>query len=272
MLTSVVITNPQGVTLTLPLGDTSGGYEVRDIQGLDPVAATVVSSVFANLDGEQEQSSHRGKRNIIFTLGYSSPAILELRKNLYKFFLPKSRIRMRFYAEDLDMFYLEIYGTVETCTSPLFAKEPEATISVVCVDPDFYDPEPIAWHDSTTPYDTQSLLTYDGDVETGFKMIMNVDRTLPGISIHHRTTSSGEKNYLIFNNPLVAGDVLTISTIPGKKSITRTRGGTTTSILYGLDPASVWTTLYPGSNYIKISSGGAPIAYTIEYTNRYGGL
>lgn len=272
MLTSVEITNDQGVTLSLPLQDTSAGYEIRDIQGLDPVDATIVSSVFANIDGELEQSSHRGKRNIVFKLGYTLPNVRDLRKKLYGFFSPKSKIRLRFYAEEFDMFFVEIRGTVETCNSPLFAKDPEATISIICVDPDFYDPEPLAWNGLTTPYDTQGLLTYDGDVETGFKLIMNVDRTLPAITIHHRTSPTGEMNDLVFTYPLVAGDVLTISTVSGNKYITRTRGGVTTSILYGFDVSSVWTKLYPGANYIRVSSGGTPIPYTIEYTTKYGGL
>lgn len=276
MFTAVEITNPQGSSLMLPLMDTSGGYEIRDIQGLDPVKAEIVTSSFANQDNEQEQSSRRGKRNLIFKLGYSLPDVRALRKQLYSFFMPKTKIRMRFYAEELDMFFVEIYGTVESFESPLFAKEPEATISVLCVESDFVDPEPIAWNGMTTPNDIQALLTYDGDIDTGFKMIMNVDRALPAITIHHRTTATGVKNYLIFTTGtgnLVAGDILTISTVTGDKGIWRTRSGVTTSLLSGYDnTASVWTHLFPGTNYIKLGSGGAPIPYTIEYTNKYGGL
>lgn len=276
MFTAVEIENAQGNTLALPLMDTSGGYEIRDIQGLDPVNAEITTYSFADQDGEQEQSSRRGKRNIIVKLGYSDKtAIRALRKQLYSFFMPKSKVRLRFYAEELDMFFVEIYGTVESCLSPLFAKDPDVTISILCVDPDFVDPEPLAWNGLTTPYDTQGLLTYEGDIDTGIKMMMNVDRALPAISIHHRTTPAGVKNSLIFavdTGTLVAGDILTISTVEGSKGIYRTRSGTETSLLYGHDPDSIWTKLYPGPNYIRLSSGGAPIPYTIEYTNKYGGL
>lgn len=274
MFTGVEIMNAQGNTLMLPLMDTSGGYEIKDIQGLEPVNAEITFSSFANQDGEQEQSSRRGKRNIVMKLGYSiKPEIRALRKQLYSFFMPKSRVRLRFYAEELDMFFVEIYGTVESCISPLFAKDPEATISILCADSDFVDPEPIAWNEQTSPYDTQTLLTYEGDIDTGFKMLMNVDRALPAITIHHRTTPTGVKNFLIFavsTGTLVAGDLLTISTVEGDKGIWRTRSGTTTSLLYG--HSDTWTKLYPGANYIKLSSGGAPIPYTIEYTTKYGGL
>lgn len=275
MLTSVEITNAQGATLTLSLEDTSNGFEIRDIQGIDPVDAEIVTSTFATQDGEEEQTSRRGKRNIIFKLGYTTPAVRALRKQLYGFFMPKGKVHMKFYMDDVDMFFVEIDGTVETCNSPIFAKDPEATISIICVDPDFTDPEPVAWNGATTSVDTQALITYDGDVETGFKMIMNVDRALPAITFHHRTTPTGVKNFLIFavgTGTLVAGDILTISTVSGDKYIKRTRSGVTTSLMYGNDPTSVWTNLFPGANYFKINSGGAPIAYTIEYTNKYGGL
>lgn len=272
MFEKIVFINEKGGTLELPLGDTSSGYEVRPIDGLDPVDAEIVSSAFGSMDGEEEQSSRRGKRNIVFKLGYATPDVRTLRRQLYNFLRPKAKVTMRFYMSDMDMFYVTIDGTVESVKSPLFVKDPEATISVICVDPDFYDPEPVAVHGYTTPYATQTSVPYDGDVETGFVMTMNVDRTLPGITIHHRTVVDGPQDDLIFADPLVAGDVLTISTIAGDKRITRTRSGTTVSILYGLDTSSVWTMLYPGDNFIRISSGGAPIAYTIEYTNKYGGL
>lgn len=273
MLTAVEITNAQDVTLSLPLDDVSGGYEVRDIDGLDPVDAEISSSSFANMDGEEEGSSRRGKRHITFKLGYALANIRDLRKNLYKFFIPKSTITMRFYLEEVDMFYVEITGTVESFKSPIFAKDPEATIVVQCFDPEFSDPEPTPWSGATTTFDTQALLTYDGDVETGFKLSIAVDRAVTALTIHHRTTATGAKNFLIFNTTgLAAGDTLLISTIPGDKYIRRVRAGVTSSLLYGLDSAAIWTMLYPGTNYIKVSVGGSPLPYTIEYTNLYGGL
>lgn len=274
MLTQVEITNSQGLTLILPIEDTSAGYLIKDIQGLDPVTAEIVSSPFANLDGEQEQSSRRGKRNIIFKLGYTTQAIRELRRKLYGFFMPKSKIRLRFYMEELDMFFVEINGTVESCLSPLFVKDPEATISILCVNPDFYEVDEVSWHFNSTSGGTYSQVVYEGDVDTGYTLTMDVDRTLTNITLWYRTDLNGDVNSMVLNFPtaLAAGDTLTISTVSGSKGIYRTRSGSKTSILYSLDPASGWASLFQGINYVRMSSGGAPIPYTIAYTNKYGGL
>jgi hypothetical protein len=86
----VEVTNTQGQTLVLPLEAYNDGYLLSEIEGLDPVKATLVSSSFANLDGEQQQSARREARNIVLHLdllmGYGIP-ISALRRNLYIFFM-----------------------------------------------------------------------------------------------------------------------------------------------------------------------------------------
>ena len=273
MLNMVDVTNEANATLSLPLEDIGNGYRIKSIDGLDPTKATIVTSSLANMDGDKYQSSRREKRNIVIKLGFdTSMNVRNLRNGLYPFFMTKTNVRLRFYSDEDDMFFVEIYGRVESFESPLFARDPEATISIVCANPDFYEPEPVAWHGDTTPFSTQMLVTYLGSIETGIRMTMNVDRALPAITLHHRTTVDGVQNDLVFNKALIAGDVLNISTVPGDKGATLTRAGVESSVLYGITPASDWTTLFPGNNYIRISSGGAPIPYTIEYTNKYGGL
>lgn len=273
MLTKVDVLVPQGQTVLLSLQNPANGYVVKDIDGLDPVKAVIVSSHFASMDGEEYQSSRREKRNIIIKLDlkpeYTSGTVRDLRNRLYGIFMPKTTVRLRFYEEDET--FVDIYGMVESFDCPLFIKDPEATISLLCFDSDFYTPDPIIVNGNTTPYDTEILIDYEGTVETGIQLHMNVNRTLPAITIHHRLTGGSVRD-LAFVAPLIAGDVLDISTVSGDKGATLLRGGISSSVLYGVSPVAIWTNLFPGSNYIRVSSGGAPIAYTIEYTNKYGGL
>lgn len=273
MFTMLEVVNESNATLSLPLEDIGNGYRIKSIDGLDPVKATIVTTSFANMDGDTYQSSRREKRNIVVKLGFDTAMdVRTLRNNLYPFFMTKTNVLLRFYSDEADMFFVQIYGRVESFESPIFAKDPEATISIVCANPDFYEPEPVAWHGDTTSGSTRMPITYLGSIESGIRMSMNVNRTLSSLVMHHSTTASGVENDLTFTAPLVAGDVLDISTVPGDKGATLTRSGVTSSILYGVDPASVWTTLFPGQNYIRISAGGSAISYTIEYTNKYGGL
>lgn len=275
MLNKVEVLTEQGVLLTLPLQDISQGYSVQDIEGLDPVKATLVSSAFAQMDGEQYQASRREKRNIVLTLGYEPDyavgTVMDLRKKLYSFFMPKQRVLLRFFQTGEPV--LQIYGRVESLVSPKFAKEPTAVISLICFDPDFYNPSPIIIPGNTTSSSIEQTHVYPGSVESGIIFRLLVNRDITEFTIYHRPPDDSLRQ-LDFSvaTPLVAGDILTISTIPGNKYATLTRGGVDTSLLFGISPQSNWISLFSGTNKYRIYAEGTGIPYQIEYTTKYGGL
>jgi len=273
MLSTVEVYTARGVMLPLSLNNPAGGYLVRSIDGLDPVKANLVSSSFARLDGEQYQSSRREKRNIVIKLGiepdYGVSSVRELRNELYSFFMPKSRVKMRFVvdgAPDMD-----IFGMVETFDSPLFTGDPVATISLLSFDPDFFDPTTIVVSGTTQGTTTANVFDYDGTVDSGIIFTLEVDRSIGDFQIQN--TPSGEiVRTLDFAASLEAGDVIEISTVPGDKYAMLTRGGNIDSILYAVSPYSDWPKLQPGENDIRVKTAGASIPYSFEYTNKYGGL
>src|SRR6187431_68125 len=228
MLEKVEVRTERGLLLTLPMQDISEGYSIQDIDGLDPVKVTVVSSAFAQMDGELYQGSRREKRNMVITLGlepdYIVGTVQELRKRLYTFFMPKSKLQFRFFHTDEPIF--EIWGTVESMDSPKFIQEPMAVISVLCFDPDFYNPTPLVLAGNTTSSTTEISHDYDGTVETGIKFTLNVNRTLPEFTIYHRPPDNSLRS-LEFSvaTSLVSGDKVTISTAPGNKYAILTRSG-----------------------------------------------
>jgi hypothetical protein len=275
VLEKVEVLTEQGVLLTLPLEDISEGYSIQDIDGLDPVKATIVSSAFAQIDGEQYQSSRREKRNIILTLGYepdySVGTVQDLRKKLYNFFMPKQRVLLRFFQTGEPV--VQIYGRVESLDSSKFQKEPRAVISILCFDPDFYDPTPIVFGGNTTSSTVETTHVYPGSVETGIIFRLLVDRALTEFTIYHRPADDTLRslNFSLAGG-LVSGDVVSISTIPGNKFVTLTRGGVSSSVLYGISPQSNWINFFQGTNKLRIYAEGAGIPYQIEYTTKYGGL
>ena len=276
MLEKVEVLTEQGVLLTLPLQDISQGYSVQDIDGLDPVKATIVSSTFGQMDGEQYQSSRREKRNIIITLGYEpdyvSGTMQDLRKKLYSFFMPKSKVLLRFSQTGEPV--VQIYGRVESFDSAKFSREPTAVISIICFDPDFYDPDPVVIAGNTTASTVETTLVYPGSVDSGILFKLFVNRNdLTEFTIYHRPPDDSLRS-LEFTTatPLQSGDVMSISTIPGNKFVTLTRGGVDTSFLFGVSPQSYWISLFSGSNKIRIYAEGAGIPYQIEYTTKFGGL
>jgi hypothetical protein len=270
----IEVRTAQGDLLSLPLQDPSGGYIIEEIDGLDPVKATIVSSSFAQLDGQQYHSSRREYRNIRIKISlepdYTSTSVWDLRKRLYDFFMPKREINLRFYTSDNSL-TVNIQGRVESCESLLFTQDPRVDISVLCFDPDFVDLEAIDISGFTTTENDEVLIDYAGTVESGIIFVLNANRTLTEFTLYHRPPD-GTLRTLYFAGPLVAGDVLTISTVSGNKGATLKRGGTITSVLYYISPQSNWIQMDQGQNSIRVYTEGAEIPYTITYMPRYGGL
>jgi hypothetical protein len=273
MLVQVEARTNQGTSLTLPLEDISNGFAVEDIGGLDPVKATIVSSAFAQIPGAQFQSSSRDTRNVTLKIGlepdYAVESVQDLRDNLYDFFMPEEPVDL--YFHDSSGRVVTASGRVESCVSPLFVKDPEVNISVICFDPDFIELDPINISGSTVSDTTETLVTYAGTSQTGIVLTLNVNRSMSGLTIYNRIPGNTLQT-LDFASPLVSGDVLTISTVPGDKRATLVRAGTTSSLLYGVSPQANWTFFKKGENYIRVHASGAAVPFDISYYNRYGGL
>jgi len=272
MLTLLEVRSQAG-TLGLPMEDSTLGYDVQNIDGLDPVKATLVSSSFAQQDGAQYQSARRETRNIVLKLGlypdYALDTVSSLRKRLYPFFMPKRPINMRFFME--DGLTVDISGVVESCDASKFTQEPGVDVSIICFDPDFLEPAPVVITGASTSGTSALVLDYAGTVETGVLFKLNVNRTMSEFTIYHQLPD-GSIRTTDFQAPVINGDVVTINTVPGSKVATLTRGGSDSSILYGISPQSNWLQLEPGANGIRVYAVGASVPYTMTYTRRYGGL
>ena len=164
MLNLVEVRNQTGSLLALGLEDISQGVYIKEIDGLDPVKAVLVSSSFANMDGEQYQSARREKRNIVIKLAldpdYAGATVRQLRRRLYNFFMPKTAVKLRFWAEGEPT--VDIQGRVESFDSPQFTKEPSATISILCFEPDFYDPNPNVIFENSVSTTATRRIEYSG--------------------------------------------------------------------------------------------------------------
>lgn len=265
--------SPQGTLLNLPLDDSPSGYLLDEIEGLDPVKATIASMGFAQQDGSSFQSARREERNIRLKItlepDWGVETVADLRKHLYTFFMPKSQSELRFYSDDAETVWIK--GRVESFETALFSPDPAVIISILCFDPDFYEPVPVGLTGNTTDTAVETAVDYAGTVETGLVFTLNVDRALSEFSIY-LTDSSGFQRQLDFEGSLLADDVLKISTVPGDKYVRLTRSGTETSFLYGVSPQSSWLKLWPGTNNLRFYAVGLPIPFDVEYVRKYGGL
>lgn len=273
MLNQVEVTNPRGMTLTMEMLENDSGIQIEDIDGLDPVKATLVSTSFANMEGAQFQSARREPRNLKFKLDlqpdFDVSTFGSLRKMLYTYFLPKTKIKIRFF-EDTGL-YVDIDGIVEDHSSPLFSEDPNVEISVMCYQPDFVNPLMFSVAGNTTSGTTTNDIAYGGNIDAGTVLTLNINRTLTSFSMYNMP-EDGVLQQLDFSDNLVAGDELVISSLRGAKGITLTRGGISSSRLYGRPSSSGWIEMKEGVNQFRVYALGAAIPYTLEYVERYGGL
>lgn len=273
MLNKVEFRNSQGSLLILEFDDVSDGIVLQDIDGLQPVKVSVVSSKFARLKGEQLHALQFPGRNLVFKLGlepdYVTATVQDLRDRLYAYFMTGEHVSIKLYRS--EGLIVDIEGEVEDCSPSIFSREPAMDISIICLAPDFINLTPVTVTGSTVADSTETILTYPGNASTGLVFTLNVDRTITQFTFYLRQPD-GTLRVLDVSAPCIAGDVVTISTVPGSKSITRTRAGVVTSILYGVSAQSTWHQLTKGDNNIRIYAVGAPIPYSIQYFERYGGL
>ena len=278
MFTKVEVTNSQGALLTLQLGDTTNGINVLEVAGLDPVKATLVTNSFANQDGVIYLSSRRDARNITMKLGFdpdpATTTLRALRSTLFSFFRPKSQIKLKFFVDDTDDVLEDgyvIFGRVETSTSPMFSQEPEVDVSIMCFDPDFIDPVPVVVSGMTTADTTPTYFPYNGTSETGIVFSLNVTAALSEFVLYY-TDANLAVSTMDIAGVFLAGDQITIGTVPGSKYATLVRGGVSSSVLFAVSPQSVWPQLAPGDNWFRVVAAGPAMPASITYTKRFGEL
>lgn len=274
MLTRIEAISQQGSLLVLSLEDLENGILLEEVGGLDPVKATITSSAFAQIDGSNYQASRREERNITLKLTLEpdyveGQTVRQLRRLLYTYFMPKSAIKLRFISDDMETVYLD--GRIESFETPLFASEAEVNISIICFNPDFYNPLSVYIDGFTTAADSGLLVNYPGDVESGVLFRLFVDRALTSFSIKV-DTPDGETQQLDFNSSLIADDIMFINTVPGNKYANVRRDGYGSGRLYGVSPQSQWVMLMPGDNLVTVYAEGTPIPYILGYNTKYGGL
>ena len=142
----------------------------------------------------------------------------------------------------------------------LFSSDPEIDISIICYDPDFYGPTENTISDHTqSDNPTTTLIPYEGTSDTGFIFNLNVDRAISDIILVN-TTSDSVQRRMELTSAFIPGDVITVNTNPGSKSVTLTRAGITSSILYFMNPLSTWPILQMGDNNFAAYATGPGIS------------
>lgn len=282
MLTEVKAYSSWQSAPTLPLSETGRAetdlIQIRNIDGLDPVKASVNTSPLGSVDGAAYTGSNVVSRNIVLTLhpnpDWANWTYESLRRLVYSYFMPKSPTRLVFYSDDIPP--VEISGVVESCDVNPFSVDPEILVSIVCPDPHFtaLDPE-IVTGQSVRAGGAVHNIDYDGTVEAGIHVKVTFSSgaapAVIGIQV-------GDPTITYFNvvATVSASMYFEMSSLPMQKFVQNVGigSGVITNLLdkSEIREGSAWPTLQPGEQDFSIITDQGVQDWELTYFERFGGL
>jgi Phage tail protein RIFT-related domain len=266
---------------TLPLSDTGRAetdlVHIRNIEGLDPVKASVNTSPLGSVDGDAYVGSNVPGRNIVLTVGmnpdWNNWSYEGLRRLLYSYFMPKRPVRLVFYSDDIDP--VEIRGIVESAEINQFSKDPEFVISVICPDPYFTALAPKVFTGQSVRSGGAVIdIENEGSVEIGmYVQVTQVSGAAPakiGIQIGDPTVS-----YFDVVATVNATNYFEISSVPTRKfvqNLDMSTGVITSLLSKVVREGSQWPIFQPGGNEFSVITDAGVQDWELTYFERFGGL
>jgi hypothetical protein len=253
--------------------------QIRNIEGLNPVKATVNTIPYGSVDGAAHVGSGVPTRNILLTVGLNPDwhtwTYESLRAILYAYFMPKNSVLLVFYSDNLIP--VQIEGIVEDVMVNPFSKDPELIISIICPDPYFTAVEPeIIMGETCLPDEViTETIDYNGNVEAGIyievKWITNPGATKVGVQIGDPALT-----YFDVVAQVNSTKYFRMSSLFTRKFIENITfdEGIITSLLnkVTVKEGSAWPTLQPGENNFCVITDAGMQEWELTYYERFGGL
>lgn len=302
MIKSIKVTNPKGESLVLDLfHPEKSGLIVKSISGLGPPKANINSTDLATADGALYSSARASTRNIVFNLQFMfAPTIEDSRQLTYKYFPLKKLVKIEVETDNRS---LETSGYVESNSPDIFSKEETTQISIICLDPFFYDPNPSVTQFATvTPtfefpfsnestsesliefgtinLDTRSTIDYIGDVDTGVLITIHALGSVSGsLTIYNVETQEKmvvdlAKIKTLIGKDYGSGDDIIISTVSGDKYVQVLHDGKYTNAIAAIEKLADWFQVSVGRNIFNftVTKGIENLVMSFSYRNAYGGI
>lgn len=260
--------NRNGVQLKTGAGTP---YTISEFSGLNPPKAIINTNTTALLDGGIFNSSKLEMRSMNIAFAIEAPCE-ENRLNVYSVIQSKLPVRVYYKSDILDIF---IDGYVEDLNFSYFAQKVIATVSILCPSTYFKGAQEIINELSAVvpkfhfPFastsakelifgviDTLTAVTVknDGNVTAGLTFEIYCKEPVKNPEIIDYATSE----FMKINITMQIGDLITITTGQGNKTITLLRGGVRTNIFNLLDKNSTW---------LQLDINDSVFVYTVDEGN-----
>ena len=285
MFFNLILENQSGDQLNMTA--TANQYMTSKIEGLNPPPGTISTSGYAGMDGSYLNNAFIEKRNVVISFEMRGVNIESKRHQLYKVVKPSRYIKIYYNTASIDVF---ADGYVESCEVQNFEQFTTGQISILCPDIYWYSTvSQMAYYSHVTggftfPFPTESTpepftlgryntnnimeITNDGD-ETGFTLEIEALEDVRSPTLYNADTDE----YLQITGDLQAGDIITVTTKTGNKTVTLNRGGVKSNIINRLVSGSTWLTLREGKNRFYLRGTGLNnLKVRIVHTNAYLGV
>lgn len=265
---NITFENKNGVRLKTGAGTP---YTISEFSGLNPPKAIINTNTTALLDGGIFNSSKLEMRSMNIAFAIEAPCE-ENRLNVYSVIQSKLPVRVYYKSDMLDIF---IDGYVEDLDFSYFAQKVIATVSILCPSTYFKGAQEIINELSAVvpkfhfPFastsakelifgviDTLTAVTVknDGNVTAGLTFEIYCKEPVKNPEIIDYATSE----FMKINITMQIGDLITITTSQGNKTITLLRGGVRTNIFNLLDKNSTW---------LQLDINDSVFVYTVDEGN-----
>jgi hypothetical protein len=266
MIKTVTITNPSASTLTLDLPTSldDEGILIFNMSGLGPPKATVNGVGGPSFEGFKVGSVRTDARHLMLTLAIPLTGTPEetAKQKIYTYFPIKKEVTFGIETDAKDV---DITAIVESIEFNQFAKVENAVISLYCPYPYFLS----TTLDNPTIASGGTLVTYDGEVETGVLIDLDFTGTVGDITITNSAgTQSMTLDWTAAYNAYDAlgytgygaipdnGDWCRIDTRHGQKSaLYKMSGYPQINFMNGVGIDDDWIKLFLGANTLGFTPG-----------------
>ena len=287
MFFSLILENENGDQIDMTA--TANNFMTSKIEGLNPPPGTVSTSSYAGMDGSYLNNAFIEKRNIVIHFEMRGVNIEQKRHLLYKVVKPSRYIKIYYSTKNIDVYAT---GYVETCEVSNFEEFTSGQISILCPDIYWYSTVsqmayysylngaftfPFSIDDKGVPlgkynYNQVFTVTNEGD-ETGFTLEITAHSEQENAASTFTVYNTDTDEYLQITGQIMGGDVITITTKTGNKTITLDRNGERTNIINRLVSGSTWLTMREGKNRFRLWAWGLEnLTVKLIHTDAYLGV
>ena len=284
MFFTLILENSSGDRIDMTT--TANQYMTSKITGLNPPPGTVSTSSYAGMDGSYLNNAFIEKRNLVISFEMRGVGIEKRRHALYRVVKPSRYIKVFYKTSGIDV-YTE--GYVETCEIDNFTNKISGQISILCPDPYWYSNSAInACYSRVSggfffPFPQSDERFVLGSYSTTDNILINNDGDEAGFIIQIEALDSATTptiynadtgEYLQIKGKIQRGDIITVSTKTGNKTVTLTRNGVDSNIINQLVAGSTWLTLREGLNtfHVQAVKNVKNLKITLMHTNAYLGV